>query len=338
MKKEMTIAFSAMILVLAVSFSFAAGGEEVHKTFDGVKAISLKTVSGDCIIKTHRSDEVVVDLFYDVQPKDAFTYEFDERRGKLIIRERWEGRSTSGEVVWRLTVPEGAEIEFSTASGDLEATGPLGSVEASTASGDIDVDDVSGDLEISTASGDVSIANADGEKDISTASGDIHIEKSGGEVDLSTASGDIEAVGLEGELDFSTASGEIEVTGSRGIFELSCASGEVTAKGITIEGESSFSTASGDVEVILAGTSEYDLELSAASGDVTLDYNGSPVKGFFEFEARKGRGRIKSPFDFDEEEEFNKHGQTYMRKSFSMKGTTPEIRLSTASGSIVLKK
>jgi DUF4097 and DUF4098 domain-containing protein YvlB len=338
MKKEIATAISSMILVLAFGFSFAAGGEEVHKTFNGVKAVNIKTVSGDCILKTHRSDEVIVDLFYDVEPEGAFKYELNEKRGKLFIKERWKGNTTSGDVVWRLAVPEGTEIEFSTASGDLEASGPLGSVDASTASGDIDVDDVSGELDISTASGDVSIMNAAGEKDISTASGDIHIEKCGGEIDLSTASGDIEAVDVDGELDFSTASGEIEVSDSRGEFDFSCASGEITAENIIIEGSSSFTTASGDVEVILGESSEYDLKLLAASGDVTLDYNGSPLVGFFEFEARKSRGRIKSPYDFDDEEEFEEHGHTYVRKSFSLKGKTPEIQMKSASGSVVLKK
>jgi DUF4097 and DUF4098 domain-containing protein YvlB len=139
-------------------------------------------------------------------------------------------------------------------------------------------------------------------------------------------------------VNISTASGEIEISNAKGYFELSCASGEITAKGIKVEEESSFSTASGSVEVILAETSEYDLRLSAASGDVTLDYNGNPVKGYFEFEARKGRGRITCPFDFEDEEEFEQWDQTYVRKSFSKGGNDPEIHLSTASGKIVLKK
>jgi len=143
---------------------------------------------------------------------------------------------------------------------------------------------------------------------------------------------------VDGDIHMSTASGEIEVTDSKGIFELGCASGEITAKGITVEGESNFTTASGSVIVVLAEASEYDLSLSTASGDVTLDYNGNPVKGYFEFEARKRHGRIVSPYDFDDEEEFEHYGELVVRKSFSVGGKTPAISLTTASGRVELKK
>jgi DUF4097 and DUF4098 domain-containing protein YvlB len=320
MKKGTLIVAAAVMLVLTCAYPLAAREKDVHKEFDGVKSVRLNSVSGDCIIKTHRSDKVVVDLTYDVDPDDAFDFKMDERRGKLTIKERWRGRSTSGEVVWMLTVPENCDVEFSTASGDIEVSGPVGEVEASTASGDIELNDVNGDVEVATASGDVTIVDGDGN------------------LEISTASGDVDGKGVAGEINISTASGEIEISDSKGIFELSCASGEITADGVTIDGESSFSTASGSVKVVLAETSEYDMTLSAASGDVTLDYNGNEVKGYFEFEARKRRGRITCPFDFDDEEEFEQWDQTYVRKSFSRKGNTPEIYLSTASGKIVLKK
>ncbi len=320
MRKGMTVVVVAMILVLACGYPLAAREKEIHKEFDGVKSVKLSTVSGDCIIKTHRSDKVIVDLVYEVDPEDAIDFKFDERRGKLVIKERWHGSSSSSHVIWTLTVPEETEIDFSTASGDIEVTGPIGEIEASTASGDIELDNVSGDIKVSTASGDVTIIRGDGE------------------MKISTASGDVEGADIKGEMEISTASGEIEIADSRGFFELSCASGEITADNITVEGSSSFSTASGSVKVILAETSEYDLSLSAASGDVTLDYNGNPVVGYFEFEARKRRANIKCPFDFDDEEEFEKWDQKYVRKSFSRKGDNPAIYLSTSSGKIVLKK
>ena len=320
MRKGMMAVVVAVILVLVCGAPLTARENAVHKEFDGVKSIKLGTVSGDCVVKTHRSDKVIVDLVYDVDPEDAFDYKIDEKNGKLVIKERWHGGSSSGDVSWTLTVPEGADVEYSTASGDLEITGPIGEVEASTASGDIDLEDASGDI------------------DVSTASGDVNITKGRGEIEISTASGDVEGVDVGGEINISTASGEIDITDSKGVFDLSCASGEITAEGLEVEGASSFSTASGSVKVVLAGTSEYDLSLSAASGDITLDYNGNPVKGYFEFETRKHRGNITCPFDFEEEEEFEQWDQMYVRKSFSKGGNDPEIHLGTASGKIVLKK
>ncbi|RJR27214.1 MAG: hypothetical protein C4574_06485 [Candidatus Latescibacterota bacterium] len=341
MKKGMTFVISAMFLVLVCGAAFAAGAEEVHKKFEGVKSVSLATVSGDCVVKIHTSGEVLVDLEYDVEPEGSLKYRMDVRGGKLVLEEDWEskrGSSMHGEVLWTITLPEGMDLKFSTASGDLSVTGPVGRVKASTASGDIEIVDVKGDIDVSTASGDVLLRNAAGEKDVSTASGDIRIENSYDDIHASTASGRIEAVGSEGDVNLSTASGEIDIADSKGAFNLSCASGEITAKGITIGGESNFSTASGSVEIVLAATSEYDIAMSTASGDITLNYNGKPVKGYFEFEARKRRGRISSPYDFENEEEYERQGDTYVRKSFSVGGKSPSIYFSTASGSIVLKK
>ncbi|MCU0638393.1 MAG: DUF4097 domain-containing protein [Candidatus Krumholzibacteria bacterium] len=367
MKKGMTIAVAIIVLALVSTAAFAtgersvrkAGGEEVHKTFAGIKSVDIGTVSGDCVVKTHKSGEVIVDLYYDVEPEGSLEYKMNDRGGKLVLEEDWRNsrsHSMSGEVVWTLTLPEGMDIEFSTASGDLTLTGPLGDIEASTASGDIsvtgpvgtvdastasgdiEIENATGDIDVSTASGDVTLINVVGKKDVSTASGDIRIEDSKDDIDLSTASGEITAKNVEGDMEMSTASGEIGISGAKGAFKLSCASGEITADEITIAGESIFSTASGSVRVLLAATSEHDLTLSTASGDVILEYGGNPVKGYFEFEARKRHGRIVSPFDFDNEEEFEQNGDTYVRKSFAVGGKTPSVFLSTASGRVELKK
>lgn len=338
MKRGMTIFVPVIAILLVCGVSGAGRGEEIQKTFDGIKAVELSTVSGDCIVKTHSSDEVVVELFYDVDPEGSFKYKIRESGSTLIIKERWGRGSSSGEVRWTLTVPAETEIEFSSASGDLVAEGLMKGIESSTASGDVDLTGVKGDIEISSASGDIEIMDAKADIEISTASGDITIKDATGEIELSTASGDIDASRIGDEIELSTASGDVEVSDSKGEFSLRCASGSVTAKNITVTGESSFSTASGEVEVSLAETSEFDLELSSASGDVVLDYNGNPVKGFFEFEARKRGSRIVCPFDFDNEEEFEQNDHTYVRKSFSRKGKTPVVQLSTSSGKAVLKK
>ncbi len=336
MKKVMTMVVTFMVLLLAFGTAFARE-QKVHKEFDGFKAIRLSTVSGDCVIKTHDSDKIEIDLTYDVRPEGAFDYSVDKRGSKLVIKEEWDN-ADRGKVLWVLTVPKGTEISYSTASGDISATGPIGDFDARTASGDIELENVKGDVSGSTASGDIYLIDCKGKKKVSTASGDIQIEDSDGDMRCSTASGDIEGKGLSGEVSLSTASGDVDISSSKGIFELTTASGSVEASDITIEGSSRFSTASGDVTVALAASSEYDLALSTASGSVTLDYNGNPVKGYFEFEARKRSVRIVCPFDFDDETEFERHGDTYMRKTFTMKGDTPEIILHTASGTARLKK
>jgi DUF4097 and DUF4098 domain-containing protein YvlB len=293
--------------------------KEIHETFEAKKNVRIQTVSGDCEIKAGESGKIIVDVEYAQKVEDSFEADIQETSNSIKIRERWYGRSSGGRVKWTVTVPSETEIEFSTASGDLS------------------VDGINNTLDASTASGDITIEGSKGEFEISTASGDINVTDSNGKFDFSTASGDIKSSQMTGEMEFSTASGDIRLRNAEGLFEFSCASGDIESSGLTIKEESSFSTASGDIEVKLAKSSDYDLELSAASGDVTLDYDGNEIKGYFEFTAKKRSGSIRSPIDFDKEEEYGRNGDEYVKKSFSKGGQTPKIFLSTASGRAMLK-
>ena len=172
----------------------------------------------------------------------------------------------------------------------------------------------------------------------STASGDFEAWDITADISVETASGYVELMNCEGSFDLESASGDITLDNCRGEIEVETASGDIDAKDIIIKQPSFFNTASGDVYVVLAQTAEYDMELSTASGRIVLDYNGNPVKGFFEFIARKRRGRIDAPYDFDKVEEFERWDNDYVRKTFSLKGDTPEIILETASGKVALEK
>lgn len=305
--------------VLLILTTVLSAQNEMHKTFPAKSKVQLKMVSGDCIIETGSSSEIKVDIQLHGDVSEYFEPEFSETGNTLKIREYWHGSSHGG-VTWRITVPAETEIDFSSASGELSVSGIQAEIEAGTASGDISLNSVKGNLDISTASGDIGIDNCTGEFDISTASGEIEVDNS------------------QGEFDMSTASGEIKIKTCEGAFELSCASGEIEAKKIILKEESSFSTASGDIEVVLGHSPDVDISLSAASGDVLLDYAGNEVRGYFEFSARKRSGRIVSPFDFDREEEVERHEDEYQIKSFSRSGKKPVITLETSSGRAELRK
>jgi len=294
--------YLSLVILITMGISFAQNGEKIHKEFPAKESVRISTVSGNCIVKQGAADKILVDIQYSSRLKGSYKPEFNERSSSLKLKEQWSGSSSSGNVSWTITVPPKTEIEFSTASGDFEVV----------------------DAEISL--------------EASTASGEIQIEDSKGKYDVSTASGDVEGRNVSGEMEISTASGEIDFKNSKGTFELSCASGDINANGITIEEESSFSTASGDVEVILAKSSEHDLELSAASGNVILDFDGNPIKGYFEFNTNKRRGKISSPIKFDREEEFGRNGNEYTKKSFTKGSKNPKIYLQTDSGKASLKE
>lgn len=329
-----------VILVLIFCFNATAYGSEkkIEKRFSGIKAVDIETVSGDCTVKKHSSDEVLIEVIYDSSLGDVVEFKFSEHSGSLSMEEDWEG-SGSGNIKWMIMLPADTDVEFSSASGDFSASGISGDLEGSAASGDFELENLGGSVEISVASGDIDIRDSSGDIEISTASGDINIENCRGDIELSAASGDIEASGIESsDIDMSAASGDIDISEAKGRFDLSVASGDVEAEGIEITGDSDFSTASGGVRLILAASPGAGIDLSTASGDVLLDYQGNAMMGYFEFTARKGRGRIRAPYDFDNEEEFRKDGRTYLKKSFSREGDSPRIFLSTASGKVELKK
>ena len=314
-----TTVLTVILLVLLTAHVLGGRREEMTKTYENIEAVRINTVSGDCVIMVGEGDKVEVHLEYSIRPRDSFEPEFRERGKVLILGEDFYG-SSSGHSLWTLTVPKTTEIEFETASGDFEAAG------------------LEGDLDISTASGDVDLRDCQGDIELNTASGRINLDNLSGYIDGNTASGDIRASNLSGEITLNTASGSIDIDDSQGDFELNTASGDVDALGVVMDGRSIFTTASGRVYVQLAETSAHDLRLSSASGKVTLDYNGNPVKGYFEFVAKANRwGRISSPFDFDHEEEFYQWGDEYVMKSFTSETDEPEILIETASGRATLE-
>jgi DUF4097 and DUF4098 domain-containing protein YvlB len=317
--------YSAIFLVclLVVSFNavFANDSDEISKAFAAKPTVTIKTVSGDCVVRVGGTDSIRVDLTYRFDFRDDGWYEptMSEEGGELFLSEEFHG-SCSGTATWTITIPEKTEIDFSTASGTLRVEGLNSRIEAST------------------ASGDVTIVNCRGDIRLNTASGDIEIDDFSGEIRANTASGDIEAQNTDGNVELRTASGNIRVDGLKGWLQVGAASGNIRASRVTVTQESSFSTASGDAVVSLSSTPDADLDLSSASGDAVLQFNGNAIKGQFEFTAQLRDGEISSPFTIDDEERFHRHGQEFVRKSFTRDSQTPKIRISTGSGEAALEK
>ncbi len=290
-----------LVLTIAVTGANAQRDGDQSWTFDAKESIRVKTISGDCIVKKGETDKIEVEVVSSYSPRDSFEPRAKATGRTVRLTEKMYG-SNSGRSTWYVTAPEGTKIEFSSASGDLM------------------------------------IADMNGDFSAETASGDIQVENSSGEFEFSTASGDIEMIDCKGVFEVGTASGDIELTNCRGEFELGTASGDIDAVDVVLEFASTFNTASGDVEVQLGETAEFDLEVTTASGRATLDYNGHPIKGSFEFVSKDRRGRIKCPFDFDDEQRFDRWGDTYVRKTFTRESEEPHINVETASGRATLNE
>jgi DUF4097 and DUF4098 domain-containing protein YvlB len=314
MKKKLSFLVTMVLLFCTCVLLYAQKTADIHKTFPARERIQINTASGDVIVKVSPREEILVDIIYSGRAEGSFEPEFRESGNLLKIKEHWPG-SGSGNVTWTITVPSKTEIEFSTASGDVTLEGLQKSIDGETASGDISIEDTKGDLELSTASGDISLENIQGESD------------------LSTASGDIKGKGLTGRYEMSTASGNIKISEAEGSFELSCASGDVELDRVIFKESCSFSTASGDIEIGMAQSPMDDLEISTASGDITLDYNGNEIKGYIECTVEKNHGALVVPGSFGKQIELEKHGNTYIQSTFN-RGDKPKIVLESSSGTI----
>ena len=287
--------------VMALLLAAGASAGELTRTFEKKDQIRISLVSGSCVVEAADVDEIRVMLEHRYHPRDSFEPIMRERGDVLFLEEEIHG-SNSGESTWTLQVPRDTEIDFSSASGDLTVHGLRAEVQASIASGDIEAEDCTGEFRLVTASGDVRMSRCSGDFELSAASGDVVADD------------------------------------CHGSFELSTASGDVRAQQVVIDGPSSFSTASGDADVKLGESPDFDLEVSSASGDATLDFQGHPVKGSFEMVCKLRSGRIESPFEFEHESKFRGDGDDgrYIRKEFTREQDSPHVLIRTASGTAAL--
>jgi DUF4097 and DUF4098 domain-containing protein YvlB len=159
--------------------------------------------------------------------------EAHERRGRHeIVIEAPKRRGLSwrdAKLGVRVACPDGADVELSTASADLEARGRLGAVvvknasgdvltaacdslSVSSASGEVQAREVTAELTVKTASGDVEVGSVGGRTTINSVSGDVRVGHAGDLVALNSVSGDVEVEALAaGGLRANTVSGDLSI-------------------------------------------------------------------------------------------------------------------------------
>jgi DUF4097 and DUF4098 domain-containing protein YvlB len=139
----------------------------------------------------------------------------------------WISFGRSPQVGVRIRSVEGADLECTTASADVAATGRLGEVEVKTASGDVAVEHVAG-LRVQSASGDVRAATIDGEARIQTVSGDVRLGTVTGTVTATLVSGDFAIEEAHTDLSAKTVSGDQRIGAIRaGLIKIQSVSGDV---------------------------------------------------------------------------------------------------------------
>jgi hypothetical protein len=311
--------FLLIICVVLVSSGLLAQNV-VNKSFKNVKKIKINTASGSCSLVKSKDATVTVDLQHTYEG-DRYEPRMEMEGDRLVIKEVFHRNSASGSSNWKLAVPDGLPIQFSTGSGDLEVNDLSVDIDASTGSGDLIFNKVKGKVKGSTGSGDVELSYFTGDIQLNTGSGNMQIRNSGGDISLNCGSGNL------------------KLSDNKAVISANTGSGSIDARNLVLEGSSKFNTGSGDAEISLSATPAYDLAVNSGSGDAQLNFNGNDVKGEVVMQANKKNGRIVAPFEFDKTEEVNNWGDNIMVKKTAVKGSSnTRILVSTGSGSAILRK
>ena len=307
------------IFIVSCSYSHSQEEKKVEKSFNGVKSIDLSTASGDCIIKKGSGDAVQVVLTY-TYDDDDYTPKMDKNGTRLKLEEKFHSNNTRGSSKWELSVPDGLDIEFNTGSGDL------------------DVGDIKGEMDFNSGSGDAHVENYDGELKLNSGSGDFHFKNVKGEVKVNSGSGDHHISNCELYAKANTGSGDIEVNDSKGGYKLNTGSGDVEAIRLALSEEGGFNTGSGEVEIVLAAALVDDISANSGSGNAVIDFNGNKIEGEVVMTCKKRGGNINAPFKFDKEEEIDRNGETYLKKTAKFGTKNILIEVGTGTGTAEIRK
>ena len=219
--------------------------------------------------------------------------EATERSGRheIVVKvPKREGRfgflSRGPELHVAIRCPEGADLELTTHSSDLEARGTMGEVTVKSASGDVALEDA-GALSFTTASGDLKTGAIAGAITTKGASGDVQVRSIGGPGTINTVSGDVRVGPTDDTIAVNTVSGDVELEAAGAAVRVTAVSGDVsvaTRPGLAlwIDAQSVSGTMHSELEVADlppagAGGSPVELRVRTVSGDVRIARAGSPV-------------------------------------------------------------
>ncbi len=305
MKPRNSYLLIAGLLFAALTGSLYAGTDQkVEKKYDGVTSIKCEFALGDVEILKSGDKQVHVSMSYSFDDM-YFKPEFGQRGKRLMLKEKYnndfEG-DKSGDVSWRISVPDSVDIDFNTGTGNIEISG-------------CDIR-----FEGNTGTGGITINNAKGEYDINTGTNNISI------------------VGCEGEFKCNTGTGKVTVENTKGEIDVNSGTGSVSAENITIQFEGNFNSGTGDATVIEPKGDEFDLHINSGIGDAVLDLKGQPLNGYLEMKCNAHAGKIVAPVKFDTEETSGTGREKTLEKTFSTGNEKRRFFIGTGTGKAVVKK
>jgi len=286
---------------LLIGLLIAQEEKTVNKTFEGIEEIEIELVLGDCEITKGADNKIHVLVTY-THSSDNFEPIFRERSGRLNLEEKFRGKNGEGDSHWELKIPDGIEVEFESATGNLLLTNLTTELEGSSGTGNIEVRNSSGEFELNSGTGKVEIKDSQGEFELNSGTGRVSVEMCEGEFDANSGTGKVEAINIK-----------------------------VNSKG-------DFNSGTGDVTVISPSGENFTLEINSGTNDAVLDMKGQKLKGYFEFRTQARSGKIRCSEKWDTEEEYQEGRTTYLKKSFTRGETNPRYYISSGTGDAELKK
>jgi hypothetical protein len=265
----------------------------------GPVGLRISSPAGDVVVATWDEPRVDVDvapLRDDEASRDAAAatrIEAVDRGGRheIVVQvPKREGRfgflGRGPELRIAVRCPEGADLELTTHSADLDTRGTLGDVNVKSASGDVMLGDARS-LAFTTASGDLSAGAIAGALTAKGASGDLDVRSVGGVATVNTVSGDVRIGPNQESLAVNAVSGDVELDAVGASVRVSTVSGDVRvaarqglALWIDAQSVSGTLTSELDVEDVPAsepGAPQVELRIRTVSGDVRIARSHAPV-------------------------------------------------------------
>jgi len=300
MKKIIYILFAMLALLLANPVG-AADEVQVSHHFEGMREVELDLVTGDCQLQKSADDQIHLNVTHSYA-EGMFDIDISQRAGKLKIEEKLWGSDSRGKALWQLALPDDIELEFASATGDLNASGVTLELEASSGTGSLIITESRGEYDLNSGTGRVEVAQSRGEFELNSGTGKVIVENCQGDFEANSGTGDVEGLRLEiqSAADFNSGTGEALVKEPRG--------------------------------------KDFELTVSSGTNQATLDLDGAPVQGYFEFSCHAFSGRIVCPVAFDQEDTCDHEHSPKLRKWFTRGKEIPRYYISTGTGRAVLKR
>lgn len=348
--RSKTRCFLLGLIVTTIIFGPVIADERIETfTFEDIHSIEIETISGSIRIIPGDESMFMVELINDLDEPELLDPEVEAKDGELYIEENFMGNNVRGETHWTIYLPPKVNllsIECNSASGSMALEEfEAKFIQTESASGRITAKSIrAGELDLSTTSGRITLEDCEADLiKTNSASGRITAKSiRAEELDLSTASGKINVEDCKADfIKTSSASGKISVD-SVGAKELvlSNASGKILVEDAEIDEEGEMSSASGDVNLYLLYLPSKRLEASSASADVFLKVPRFGKDFSMTLMKRADKGKIKCPFEYTEKETIRLHkNDRYLTDRYLVKRGKggPEIKLSTASGTILIE-